>query len=134
MAQLAGLRCVTAPEAQTEFESGAPKIDVRSKLPVWLVGVAVRKVGDRKTSAIDVKVVSATAPEVGEGDAVRIEGLEASLWENNGRAGLSWRASAISKAAVPAAPAPGSSAAPAASAPAGTPASASRPSGKAGEA
>src|SRR5512139_2537700 len=104
MACLTGLRCVTAPEAQTEYDSGAPKLDAKSKLPVWLVGVAVRKVGDRKASAIDIKVVAATAPEVGEGDAVWIEGLEASLWENNGRAGLSWRATAIVKASVPAAP------------------------------
>lgn len=103
MSQLSGLRCVSAPAAQTDYDSGAAKVDQRTKLPVWLVGVAVRKAGDRKASVIDVKVVAATAPAVAEGDALSIEGLEATLWENNGRAGLAWRAEAVTKAGAPSA-------------------------------
>jgi hypothetical protein len=109
------MRCVSAPEAQTDYETGAAKVDNRTKLPIWLVGVAVRKAGDRRASVIDVKVVSAAAPAVAEGDSVVIVGLEASLWENGGRAGLSWRADSVSKGSGPSAP-------PAVSAPSGAPA------------
>ena len=62
----------------------------RSGLRVWLFGVAMRPVGERKATVIDVNVNAAEAPAVAEGDPVAITGLEAALWERDGRAGLTF--------------------------------------------
>ena len=85
--------CLIGPERKTDFETGEIKTD-RDGRQLWVVGVSLREPGTRRAVAIDV-----TTPEeprgVVEGTPVRLVGLVASQWEQNGRTGVVWRADLV---------------------------------------
>jgi hypothetical protein len=78
--------CLIGPEPKTDFETGEIKTD-RDGKRLWVVGVSLREPGSRRAVAIDV-TTSEEPRGVVEGAPVRLVGLVASQWEQNGRAGI----------------------------------------------
>lgn len=95
---IVSLRAVTDPEPVTDFDTGEIVVNVKTGERTWRTGIAVRQVGQRRPSIIEVKTRSASQPEVSEGDVVSLVGLVATFWEQNGRAGLAFRADTIARA------------------------------------
>jgi hypothetical protein len=92
MTRLTGLMCVSAPEAKTDLD-GVVRTD-REGNTLWVTGIALRRNGTRKASVIDVQT-AAEPTGVSEGTLVGITELDVSLWEIEGRHGLSYRAASI---------------------------------------
>jgi hypothetical protein len=67
--------CTRAPEPRTSFESGQPRIDKATGLPLWLVQVM--------------------ALDSDGGDVIAVSGLVAVPWSQDGRSGVAYRADAI---------------------------------------
>jgi len=85
--------CLIGPEPKTDFETGEVKTD-RDGKRLWVVGVSLREPGSRRAVAVDV--TTAEEPRgVTEGSPVRLVGLVASQWEQNGRAGIAWKADLV---------------------------------------
>lgn len=61
---------------------------------MYVTGVAVRRAGTRKASVIDVQT-KAEPVGVSEGTPVAFTELDVSLWEIEGRYGLSYRAASV---------------------------------------
>ncbi|TDC38724.1 hypothetical protein [Micromonospora sp. KC213] len=92
LSRLTGLLCVAAPEPKTDLD-GEQRKD-RDGNHLWVTGIAVRRAGTRKASVIDVQ--TAAQPEgVTEGSPVGVTELDVSLWEIEGRHGLSYKAASI---------------------------------------
>lgn len=98
--RLTGLVCVSAPEAKTNPD-GVIRTD-RDGNTLYVTGVALRRAGTRKASVIDVQT-KAEPVGVVEGSPVAITELDVSMWEIEGRYGLSYKAASI----YPTKPAPG---------------------------
>ncbi|GAA0396994.1 hypothetical protein GCM10009541_44910 [Micromonospora gifhornensis] len=92
LSRLTGLLCVAAPEPKTDLD-GEQRKD-RDGNHLWVTGLAVRRAGTRKASVIDVQT-SAQPEGVTEGSPVGVTELDVSLWEIEGRHGLSYRAASI---------------------------------------
>jgi hypothetical protein len=92
LTRLTGLMCVSAPEHKTTME-GDPRKD-REGNQLWVTGLAIRRNGTRKASVIDVQTAAEPVGVV-EGTLVALTELDVSLWEIEGRHGLSWRAASI---------------------------------------
>jgi hypothetical protein len=92
LTRLTGLMCVAAPERKTDLD-GQVRTD-RDGNTLWVTGLAVRRNGTRKASVIDVQT-PAEPSGVAEGTLVAITELDVSLWEIEGRHGLSYRAASI---------------------------------------
>ncbi|GID26992.1 hypothetical protein [Paractinoplanes brasiliensis] len=92
LTRLTGLMCVSAPERKTNLD-GDPRKD-REGNQLWVTGLSVRRNGTRKASVIDVQT-AAEPVGVTEGTLVALTEPEVSLWEIEGRHGLSWRAASI---------------------------------------
>lgn len=94
MSRLAGAICVSAPEAKADPQTGEIRTDRATGQSIYLVGVSVKLVGERKAYVLDVQVPGEPVG-VTEGAPVRLYDLVAVPWEVDGRNGLSYRASAI---------------------------------------
>lgn len=92
LSRLTGLLCVAAPEPKTDLD-GEQRKD-RDGNHLWVTGIAVRRAGTRKASVIDVQT-SAQPEGVTEGSPVGVTELDVSLWEIDGRHGLSYKAASI---------------------------------------
>ncbi|MFI6160743.1 hypothetical protein ACIA59_12435 [Micromonospora haikouensis] len=92
LSRLSGLFCVAAPEPKTDLD-GEQRKD-RDGNHLWVTGIAVRRAGTRKASVIDVQT-SAQPEGVTEGSPVGVTELDVSLWEIEGRHGLSYKAASI---------------------------------------
>jgi hypothetical protein len=92
LTRLTGLMCVSVPERKTTLD-GDPRKD-RDGNQLWVTGLAVRRNGTRKASVIDVQT-AAEPVGVQEGTLVALTELDVSLWEIEGRHGLSYRAASI---------------------------------------
>jgi hypothetical protein len=92
LTRLTGLMCVSAPERKTTLD-GDPRKD-RDGNQLWVTGLVVRRNGTRKASVIDVQTAAEPAG-VQEGIPVALTELDVSLWEIEGRHGLSYRAASI---------------------------------------
>ncbi|WP_194906138.1 hypothetical protein [Catenulispora rubra] len=92
------LRAITDPEPVTDFDTGEVVVNPKTGERTWRTGIAVRQAGQRRPSVIEVKTRSTTRPPVSDGDVVKVVGLVATFWEQNGRAGLAFRAESIAKA------------------------------------
>ncbi len=92
LTRLTGVICVAAPEERTDLEGQIRKD--REGNTLWVTGVAVRRTGTRKASVIDVQT-PAEPLGVTEGLPVGVTELDVSLWEIEGRHGLSYRAASI---------------------------------------
>lgn len=112
-------RLIADPEPVVDFDTGQIKINPKTGERDYVLSVAVRREGQRRSSAIEVKVRGMQAPDVSEGEVVAFEGLIVTYWEQNGRSGLAFRADAVTRAMVPGAGSAGP-AAPSRTAPSGT--------------
>lgn len=92
LTRLTGVICVAAPEQRTDLEGQIRKD--REGNTLWVTGLAVRRTGTRKASVIDVQT-AAEPVGVAEGSPVGVTELDVSLWEIEGRHGLSYRAASI---------------------------------------
>lgn len=88
-----------------EFGTTDAKIDRVTGEPQYLVGVLVKEPGDRKAYVIDVSVPGMPSGVI-EGQPVVMHNLRATPWnQDNGNAGISFRADAITAATPTSAPA-----------------------------
>ena len=81
-----------AAEPKTEFGSERQKMNRASKLPEWVVEVLVM---DSERGEVIRVTVTGDQPKVNPGQTVQFDGLEAIAWNNNGKAGVAYRAAAI---------------------------------------
>lgn len=107
-------RLIADPEPVVDFDTGEIKINPATGERDYRLSVAARREGQRRASVVEVKVRGMEPPNVSEGDVVELTGLVVTFWEQNSRAGLSFRADAVTRAPVPSSAGP---AAPARSAP-----------------
>lgn len=96
---IVSLRAITDPEPVTDFDTGEVVVNPKTGERTWRTGIAVRQAGQRRPSVIEVKTRSVSQPQVSEGDVVSVAGLVATFWEQNGRAGLAFRAESITRVA-----------------------------------
>lgn len=89
--------CTLAPEAKTDFESGAPRVDKETGLPMFQVQVAALD----ETGGEVLRVSVPGRPEVTTGSPVAVEGLVAIPWSQGERSGVAYRATAISALGTP---------------------------------
>lgn len=89
--------CTRAAEARTDRDTGAPRIDRETGLPLWQVQVAALDATGGEVLAVTV----AGEPSVAVGEMVTIEGLVAIPWSQGDRSGVAYRASAIRSSGTP---------------------------------
>ena len=87
--------CTRAPEQRANFETGQPRIDKATGLPLWQVQVMALDESGGDVIAVTV----AGEPKVSAGRAVTITGLVALPWSQDGRSGIAYRADAITQPA-----------------------------------
>lgn len=108
--RLGTIRCEIAPEPRTTLE-GDQRRD-REGNPLWITGLAVRRLEGRRVDTIDV-TTSGQPQGLMAGGEVKVTNLWAREWALEGRTGTSYRADAITPAmgsgggSAPAAPAAG---------------------------
>jgi len=85
--------CTRAPEQRVSFDTGQPRVDKATGLPLWLVQVMA--LDESGGDVISVSV--AGEPKVSAGHAVTVKGLVALPWSQDGRSGVAYRADAISE-------------------------------------
>ena len=84
-----------AAEARKDFGKDVQKVDRESGRPQWVVEVLAQ---DSDRGEVIRVTVTGDQPKVNPGQQVRFEGLEAIPWNNNGKAGVAFRAAAIGPA------------------------------------
>ncbi|MFJ2589839.1 hypothetical protein [Streptomyces sp. NPDC087538] len=62
--------------------------------PVWVVGVSIRQLEKRRADVLEI-AVSGEPSGITEGSRVAVVDLVATVWEIDGRRGVSYRASAV---------------------------------------
>jgi hypothetical protein len=91
-----GFQVTRAAEARKDFGKDVQKVDRESGQPQWVVEVLAQ---DSERGEVIRVTVTGDQPKVNPGQQVRFEGLEAIPWNNNGKAGVAFRAAAIGPAA-----------------------------------
>ncbi|MGL6234936.1 MAG: hypothetical protein ACRC20_06290 [Segniliparus sp.] len=92
-----GFFCTKAPEQRTAHNTGAPRLDRETGLPLWQVQVMALDSSGGEVVAITV----AGQPNVVVGSPVKVEGLTALPWSQEGRSGVAFRAESIRSAGDP---------------------------------
>ncbi|MBR7824945.1 hypothetical protein KDK95_01400 [Actinospica sp. MGRD01-02] len=95
--RLTNVLCTAVPEVRSDFNTGEVRTDRDTGKPLYLVGVLVKVVGDRRAAVLDVEVPGEPSGLV-EGEPVVLAGLEARPWEREGRSGVTYRAESITPA------------------------------------
>ena len=93
-----------AAEARKDFGKDVQKVDRDTGRPQWVVEVLAQ---DNERGEVIRVTVTGDQPKVNPGQQVRFERLEAIAWNNNGKAGVAYRAAAIHPHSRPAPPSPG---------------------------
>jgi hypothetical protein len=81
-----------AAEARKDYGKDVQKVDRDTGRPQWVVEVLAQ---DNERGEVIRVTVTGDQPKVNSGQTVRFEGLEAIAWNNNGKAGVAYRAAAI---------------------------------------
>jgi type IV secretory pathway TrbL component len=89
--------CTRAPEPRTAFDTGQPKIDQATGLPLWSVQLMALDSSGGEVIAVTV----AGDPKITVGQPVQVEGLVALPWSQAGRSGVAFRAEAIRATGAP---------------------------------
>jgi hypothetical protein len=89
--------CTRAPEPRIAFDSGQPKTDRESGLPLWQVQLMALDISGGDVLAVTV----AGDPNVAVGQPVQVDGLVALPWSQEGRSGIAFRADAIRASGPP---------------------------------
>jgi hypothetical protein len=87
--------CTRAPEQRVSFDTGRPRIDKATGVPLWLVQVMALD----ESGGDVISVTVAGEPQVSAGRAVTVTGLVALPWSQDGRSGIAYRADAITQPA-----------------------------------
>ena len=90
-----GFQVTRAAEARKDFGKDVQKVDRDTGQPQWVVEVLAQ---DSERGEVIRVTVTGDQPKVNPGQQVRFEGLEAIPWNNNGNAGVAFRAAAIGPA------------------------------------
>lgn len=95
--RLGSFMCVVPAETRKTPE-GQVRTD-REGRPIWVIGLSVRQVGNRRADVIDVALPE--QPQgIAEGARVTVTDLVATQWEIDGRSGTSFRASSVALVAA----------------------------------
>lgn len=97
--------CASAPTVRADPTTGEIRTDRISGKPIFLVGVLVKMVNDRRAYVLDVQVPGEPAG-LAEGAPLVMTNLEATPWERDGRSGVTYRATSITPGSGPAASPP----------------------------
>jgi hypothetical protein len=112
--------CTRAPEQRLAFDTGQPRMDRETGLPLWQVQLMALD-----TSGGDVIAVTVAGdPNVTVGQPAQVDGLVALPWSQEGRSGIAFRADAIRASGAPLA---GVIAAPRTATPTATPGNTGKP-------
>jgi len=112
--------CTRAPEPRIAFDSGQPKVDRETGLPLWQVQLMALDSSGGDVIAVTV----AGDPNLTVGQPVQVDGLVALPWSQEGRSGIAFRADAIRGSGAPLA---GVIAGPRTATPTGTPGGTGKP-------
>jgi hypothetical protein len=96
--------CTREPQAKTDRETGAPKVDRETGEAQWQVQVAALD----STGGEVLLVTVSGRPDVGVGSPVAVEDLVAIPWSQGDRSGVAYRAGGIRSLGTPNAGVPGS--------------------------
>ena len=83
------------PEPRRDYGKTEQKMDRDTGQPQWVVEVLAQ---DAERGEVIRVTVTGDQPKVNPGQQIRFEGLEAIPWNNNGKAGVAFRAAAIGTA------------------------------------
>ena len=86
--------CTRAPEQRVNFDTGHPRVDKATGLPLWQVQVMALD----ESGGDVISVTVAGQPKASPGRAVTVTGLVALPWSQDGRSGIAYRADAITEA------------------------------------
>jgi len=89
--------CTRAPEQRLVHETSQPRIDRETGLVLWQVQVMALDASGGEVLAVTV----AGQPDVGVGQPVKVEGLTALPWSQEGRSGVAFRAASIRSTGAP---------------------------------
>jgi hypothetical protein len=89
--------CTRAPEPRIAFDSGQPRIDRETRLPLWQAQLMALDSSGGDVIAVTV----AGNPNLTVGQPVQVEGLVALPWSQEGRSGIAYRADAIRASGAP---------------------------------
>jgi len=89
--------CTRAPEARIGFDTGQPKVDRETGLPLWQVQLMALDASGGDVIAVTV----AGDPNLTVGQPVQVDGLVALPWNQEGRSGIAFRADAIRASGAP---------------------------------
>jgi hypothetical protein len=89
--------CTRAPEARIAFDTGQPKVDRETGLPLWQVQLMALDASGGDVIAVTV----AGDPNLTVGQPVQVDGLVALPWNQEGRNGIAFRADAIRASGAP---------------------------------
>ena len=89
--------CTRAPEQRIAFDSGQPKVDRETGLPLWQVQLMALDSSGGDVIAVTV----AGDPNVTVGQPVQVDSLVALPWNQEGRSGIAFRADAIRASGAP---------------------------------
>jgi hypothetical protein len=81
-----------AAEARMDFGKDVQKVDRDTGRPQWVVELLAQ---DPERGEVIRITVAGDQPKVTPGQPVRIDGLEAIPWSNNGKSGVAFRAAAV---------------------------------------
>ena len=90
-----GFQVTRAAEARKDYGKDVQKVDRDTGQPQWVVEVLAQ---DSERGEVIRITVTGDQPKVNPGQQVRFDGLEAIPWNNNGKAGVAFRAAAIGPA------------------------------------
>lgn len=83
--------CTKTAEARTDFETGQPKVDKTTGLVLWQVQLMALDSDGAEVLTVTVP----GEPKVTVGQKVTVVNLVATPWNQNGRAGVAYKADAI---------------------------------------
>jgi len=89
--------CTRAAEQRLAFDSGQPKVDRETGLPLWQVQLMALDASGGDVIAVTV----AGDPNVTVGQPAQVDGLVALPWSQEGRSGIAFRADAIRASGAP---------------------------------
>jgi hypothetical protein len=89
--------CTRAPEQRVAFDSGQPKMDRETGLPLWQVQLMALDASGGDVIAVTVP----GDPNVTVGQPVQVDGLVALPWSQEGRSGIAFRADVIRASGAP---------------------------------
>lgn len=89
--------CTRAPEARTDRDTGAPRMDRETGLPLWQVQLAALDSTGGEVLAVTV----AGQPEIAVGSPVTVQGLYAIPWTQGDRSGVAYRAASARSTGSP---------------------------------